>query len=152
MTALPIDLEAFDAAPLAREPFAYAMVPRFVKPEAMAGDQCRLSAGQPSRLLSAADPEIWPGLRPLSWRRSRAPNSPRAVETQAGRRSQRPAHHGDGARRFGGARRPDPYRQPHQADHGADLYEQCLGGEDRAAAAAARTGRSERRDRRSAAR
>jgi hypothetical protein len=36
MTALPIDLEAFDAAPLAQEPFAYAMVPHFVKPEAMA--------------------------------------------------------------------------------------------------------------------
>ena len=36
MTALPIDLDAFDAAPLAREPFAYAMVPHFVKPEAMA--------------------------------------------------------------------------------------------------------------------
>jgi hypothetical protein len=33
--ALPIDLAAFDAAPVAREPFAYAMVPRFVKPEAM---------------------------------------------------------------------------------------------------------------------
>jgi SM-20-related protein len=35
MTALPIDLDAFDAAPLAREPFPFAMVPRFVKPEAM---------------------------------------------------------------------------------------------------------------------
>ena len=35
MTALPIDLEAFDAAPLTREPFAFAMVPRFVKPDAM---------------------------------------------------------------------------------------------------------------------
>jgi hypothetical protein len=35
MTALPIDLDAFDAAPLAREPFAYAMVPHFVKAEAM---------------------------------------------------------------------------------------------------------------------
>jgi hypothetical protein len=29
-------LNAFEAAPLAREPFAYAMVPRFVRPEAMA--------------------------------------------------------------------------------------------------------------------
>ena len=37
MTALPIDIEAFEAAPLAREPFAYAMVPRFVRPEAMVG-------------------------------------------------------------------------------------------------------------------
>jgi hypothetical protein len=36
MTALSIDIEAFEAAPLAREPFPYAMVPRFVKPEAMA--------------------------------------------------------------------------------------------------------------------
>ena len=27
MSALPIDLEAFEAAPVAREPFAYAMVP-----------------------------------------------------------------------------------------------------------------------------
>jgi hypothetical protein len=35
MTVLPIDLDAFEAAALAREPFAYAMVPRFVKPEAM---------------------------------------------------------------------------------------------------------------------
>ena len=31
MSALPIDLEAFDAAPVAREPFAFAMVPRFVR-------------------------------------------------------------------------------------------------------------------------
>jgi SM-20-related protein len=36
MPALPIDLEAFEAAPVTREPFAFAMVPRFVKPEAMA--------------------------------------------------------------------------------------------------------------------
>ncbi|HEY4077354.1 MAG TPA: 2OG-Fe(II) oxygenase [Rhizomicrobium sp.] len=32
---LPIDLDAFEAADVAREPFAYAMVPRFVKPDAM---------------------------------------------------------------------------------------------------------------------
>jgi len=44
--------------------------------------------------------------------------------TKTGREPQRPAHHGDGARRVGSARRPDPYRLPHQADHGADLYEQ----------------------------
>ena len=36
MTALPIDLDAFNAAPLAREPFTWAMVPRFVKPQALA--------------------------------------------------------------------------------------------------------------------
>ncbi len=36
MTALPIDLDAFNAAPLTRQPFAFLMVPRFVKPEAMA--------------------------------------------------------------------------------------------------------------------
>jgi SM-20-related protein len=36
MTALPIDLEAFNAAPLTREPFPFLMVPRFVRPEAMA--------------------------------------------------------------------------------------------------------------------
>jgi SM-20-related protein len=35
MTSLPIDLDAFEAAQLAHEPFAYAMVPCFVKPEAM---------------------------------------------------------------------------------------------------------------------
>ena len=35
MTALPIDLDAFNAAPLARTPFPFLMVPRFVKPEAM---------------------------------------------------------------------------------------------------------------------
>jgi SM-20-related protein len=40
MSALPIglgaiDLDAFAAAPLARTPFAFAMVPRFVRPEAM---------------------------------------------------------------------------------------------------------------------
>lgn len=35
MSALPIDLDAFNAAPVAREPFAYAMVPGFVKREAM---------------------------------------------------------------------------------------------------------------------
>jgi SM-20-related protein len=36
MSAPPIDLEAFDAATVAREPFAFAMVPHFVKKEAMA--------------------------------------------------------------------------------------------------------------------
>ena len=36
MTALPIDLNAFDAAPLTRQPFPFLMVPRFVRPEAMA--------------------------------------------------------------------------------------------------------------------
>jgi hypothetical protein len=36
MSALPIDLEAFAAAPLARQPFPYMMVPRFVLPDAMA--------------------------------------------------------------------------------------------------------------------
>ena len=36
MAALPIDLDAFDAAPLTREPFPFLMLPRFVKPEAMA--------------------------------------------------------------------------------------------------------------------
>ena len=35
MTALPVDLEAFEAAPLAREPFPYAMVPRFIRQEAL---------------------------------------------------------------------------------------------------------------------
>jgi len=33
---LPIDLDAFEAAPLAREPFAYALVPHFVRADAMA--------------------------------------------------------------------------------------------------------------------
>jgi hypothetical protein len=36
MSELPIDLDAFEAAPLAREPFAFAMVPRFIRPQAMA--------------------------------------------------------------------------------------------------------------------
>src|ERR1700744_3855786 len=36
MTALPIDLDAFEAATEAQEPFAYAMVPQFVKRDAMA--------------------------------------------------------------------------------------------------------------------
>jgi hypothetical protein len=36
MPALPIDLEAFEAAPAAREPFPYALVPHFIRPEAMA--------------------------------------------------------------------------------------------------------------------
>ena len=35
MTPLPIDLDAFEAAPVSRDPFAFAMVPRFVKSEAM---------------------------------------------------------------------------------------------------------------------
>lgn len=37
MTGLPIDIEAFRAVPLTREPFPYAMVPRFVKAGALAG-------------------------------------------------------------------------------------------------------------------
>ncbi len=36
MSDLPIDLDAFQAAAVVREPFAYAMVPHFVKPQAMA--------------------------------------------------------------------------------------------------------------------
>jgi len=36
MSDLPIDLAAFAAAPLTREPFPFVMVPGFVKPEAMA--------------------------------------------------------------------------------------------------------------------
>jgi SM-20-related protein len=36
MSSLPIDLQAFDAAPAAREPFPFVLVPRFVRPEAMA--------------------------------------------------------------------------------------------------------------------
>ncbi len=35
MPALPIDLEAFEAAPVTQEPFAFAMVPHFVKQDAM---------------------------------------------------------------------------------------------------------------------
>ena len=35
-SALPIDLDAFNATPLVREPFSYLMVPKFVRPEAMA--------------------------------------------------------------------------------------------------------------------
>ena len=36
MSALPIDLAAFNAADVAREPFPFALVPNFVRPEAMA--------------------------------------------------------------------------------------------------------------------
>ena len=36
MSGLPIDLEAFEAAPVTRAPFAFAMVPRFVKQDALA--------------------------------------------------------------------------------------------------------------------
>ncbi len=36
MTAMPIDLDAFGAAALTQKPFPFAMVPRFVRPEAMA--------------------------------------------------------------------------------------------------------------------
>ena len=35
MTALPIDLDAFEAATVAREPFPFAMVPRFVRADAL---------------------------------------------------------------------------------------------------------------------
>lgn len=37
MSALPIDIESFRDAALAREPFPYTMVPNFVKPDAFAG-------------------------------------------------------------------------------------------------------------------
>ena len=45
MSVLPIDLEAFEAAPVAREPFAFAMVPHFVKREAMAAINDRVGTG-----------------------------------------------------------------------------------------------------------
>jgi SM-20-related protein len=35
MTALPIDLDAFNVTPLTREPFPFLMVPHFVRPDAM---------------------------------------------------------------------------------------------------------------------
>ena len=35
MTALPIDLDAFNATPLTREPFPFLMVPHFVRQDAM---------------------------------------------------------------------------------------------------------------------
>jgi SM-20-related protein len=37
MSALPIDLEAFEAATVTREPFPFTMVPRFVKQGALTG-------------------------------------------------------------------------------------------------------------------
>lgn len=40
MSDLPIDLHAFEAQPLNREPFDFLMVPRFVRPEAMAAINC----------------------------------------------------------------------------------------------------------------
>ena len=36
MSAPPIDLAAFESAPLAREPFPFALVPHFIRSEAMA--------------------------------------------------------------------------------------------------------------------
>jgi len=36
MSALPIDLDAFEEAAVSHEPFPFALVPHFVKPEAMA--------------------------------------------------------------------------------------------------------------------
>lgn len=54
MAALPIDLDAFNAAPLTREPFAFLMLPRFVKAEATAA-------------INADYPEVpHPGSFPLS--------------------------------------------------------------------------------------
>ena len=63
MTALPIDLEAFDAAPVAREPFAFAMVPRFIRPGAMAAINADYPLVDHPGSFPAADPEIRPGLR-----------------------------------------------------------------------------------------
>src|SRR6185295_18773831 len=53
MTALPIDLDAFQAAPLTREPFPFVMVPHFVRSEAMAS----INADYP--------PVVHPGSFPL---------------------------------------------------------------------------------------
>jgi SM-20-related protein len=54
MVALPIDLDAFEAAPLTREPFPYLMLPQFVKREEMAA-------------INADYPEVnHPGSFPLS--------------------------------------------------------------------------------------
>ena len=46
MTALPIDLDAFNATPLTREPFPFLMVPQFVKREAMAAIEALKTAAQ----------------------------------------------------------------------------------------------------------
>ena len=52
MIALPIDLAAFQAAPLAREPFAFALVPHFVRSEAMSA----INADYPSVALPGSFP------------------------------------------------------------------------------------------------
>ena len=55
MTALPIDLDAFADAPVAREPFAYAMVPHFVR-LIVGGDNVRVV---PLRATFGALTLIW---------------------------------------------------------------------------------------------
>ena len=52
MGGLPIDIDAFAAAPVTREPFPYFMVPRFVKREAMAAINADFPLVDPSRQLS----------------------------------------------------------------------------------------------------
>ena len=123
MTALPIDLDAFNATPLTREPFAFLMVPRFVRPEAMAA----INADYPL----VAHPGSFP-LPTLKYGPAFAafiaaiqgPEFTRAVEEKLGVDLKGRPTMVTARGRFGGARRPDSHRQPHQADHGADLYEQ----------------------------
>jgi hypothetical protein len=148
MSEMPIDLAAFEAASVTREPFPYAMVPRFVRTEALAP----INADYPL----VAHPGSFP-LPTLKYGPAFAefmaaiqgPEFTRAVERKLGVDLKgRPTM--VTARGVSAAR--DSYRQPHQADHRADLHEQRLGSEDRAVAAVARTGQSGRRDRGSAAR
>ena len=139
MSALPIDLEAFDAATVAREPFPFAMVPHFVKPEAMTA----INADYP--LVSH------PGSFPLPTLKYgpafaafiaaiQGPEFTRAVEKKLGidlkGRPTMVTARGVSAARDGQIHTDSP----HQAGHGADLYEQCLGGQDRPPAPAAPPG------------
>src|SRR3954471_18101287 len=83
MTALPIDLDAFEAEPVAREPFAYAMVPQFIRREEMAA----INADYPHVGLPGFFPlptlKYGPAFRQLM-EAIQGPDFPRAVEKKLG--------------------------------------------------------------------
>ena len=83
MAALPIDLDAFNAAPLTREPFPFLMVPRFVRPDAMTAINNDFPLVSHPGSFPLPTLKYGPASR-LSWRRSRAGIHPCAVEQKLG--------------------------------------------------------------------
>ena len=130
MSALPIDLDAFEAALATREPFPFALVPHFVKPEAMAA----INADYPRVVHPGSFPlpalKYGPAFAALI-KAIQGPEFTRAVERKLGMDlTGRPTM--VTARGVSTARDGQIHADSaNQAGNGVNLHEQCVGGQNR---------------------